>query len=280
MAEREPVTGACPDDRARTCGVGVEPRRGQASHQGSRYAAGLALDQIGGRCQFIDRAANGHRELTAVGVELSAVVDQWADAGGAEREVRDTPAPGPAGGVGDDDGQGVGDGAGQQTEHILTNLRGERVGIAGKHQHDVLTPHVGGIDPGCRHHRTGGRRDDAGHAATGCPLRHDPSGLGRDHGVLVGRWGAQPQGLREDLARQHDRDRCGHPGQSRRQQGSEIGALGHLRPAEQGRDHQWCRHRRSRPRRARPRGIPLMAGGLWRARALRRRCPRRTPRRA
>ena len=61
MAEREPVTGAWSDDRARTCGVGdPEPRRRQASHQGSRYAAGLALDQIGeGRCRFIDRAANG-----------------------------------------------------------------------------------------------------------------------------------------------------------------------------------------------------------------------------
>ncbi len=105
-AEREHVLGERPDQAAGAGSVvvGAEHVRRQPAHHGHRPARQLALGQVGGAGHLVGERRGGDRERVAVAVDAAGVVVEDHEAGRADREVGLALPPGPAGGVGDDDG--------------------------------------------------------------------------------------------------------------------------------------------------------------------------------
>ena len=76
----------------------------QPAHHGDRQGGQLALDQIGGRGDLVGHRNLGHHQLVAVRIDGTRIAVQHSQTGGTDGGVDLAVAPGPAHGVGDDDG--------------------------------------------------------------------------------------------------------------------------------------------------------------------------------
>ena len=145
LAGAVPEEVAClgPDQgaRARTVVPGGEHEALQAAQHRERPSRELALGQLGGARDLVGDRGRGDGQGVAVRVDPPAVVVEDDEAGGPDGDVGLALAPGPAGGVGDDDGD-VGAGPLQQGG---PERAGGGVGVDGQ-EHDVARRHVGRVD--------------------------------------------------------------------------------------------------------------------------------------
>ena len=74
------------------------------ANNGYRAAVDLALNQVGGRGDFVGDRNHRHLQGASETVDASGVIIEHGDAGGADRDIGDTKAPWAPQGVGDDDG--------------------------------------------------------------------------------------------------------------------------------------------------------------------------------
>src|SRR5262245_6100133 len=178
---------------------------GQPAYDGDRHALDLALDQIRSTGDLVDDRRSGDREPVAVPVGGVGKSLERVQARGPDGDVGLPLTPGPAGRVGDDDGD-VDPG---QPADPLPQLSGRGVRVVGEHD-DRPGRGVRRVETGRRQSQAVAGPDDPGRAAPG-----DHSyGMPGDELVAVALVD-EPGGLAHDLARDDDGVAVGQPAQRR-----------------------------------------------------------------